>query len=377
MRELLSRKTLRNGPMKDKINHQKFADGLPSLKGKCIAITGTTSGTGYCLAFLAAKKEAAAILLLNRKSERSAKMEAEIIRVAPPNTKIITVECDLSSFDAVKKAASVAKAKSEDFGGIDVLCCNAAIAQMPDQRTADGYDIQMQTNHLSHALLVEELEPSMEAAADARGEARIVFVTSGARFWPFVKEGPKDFGGAHFTKSAPDSLGGSCTTMQMMSLKAPCSIRYNHSKLANATYAMALHEKFAARGSKVKCLVAEPGASDTSLIKNCLYIRPGVKANPYIVGFMVGLTKMIGMAQSAADGSTPLAEACFGVDVQSGDLFAPTNSFGSCPFYVRGLPDKKIAGNAAMSGSKFAEDNVLSKDNQKAAWDATRREIGA
>ena len=364
-------------PIKDKI-YEEFAAGLPSLKGKCIAITGTTSGTGYWLAFLAAKKEAAAILLLNRKSERAASMEADITRVAPQGTKIITVDCDLSSFDAVKQAASVAKAKSADFGGIDVLCCNAAVAQMPDQRTEDGYDVQMQTNHLSHALLVEELlESSMEAAADARGEARIVFVSSGARFWPFIPKGPKDFGGAHFEKSAPDSLGGNCTTMQLLSLKAPQCVRYNHSKLANAAYAMALHEKLAARGSKVKCLVAEPGASDTDLIGKGLYIRPGVKANSFLVGFMVALTRMIGMAQSAADGSCPLAAACFEAGVQSGDLFAPKNSFGSVPFYVKGLPDKKIAGNAAVSGAKFSEENVLSKANQKAAWDATRRAIVA
>ena len=34
-----------------------------------------------------------------------------------------------------------------------------------DEATKDGYDIQMQTNHLSHFLLVKEIFPLLEKAA--------------------------------------------------------------------------------------------------------------------------------------------------------------------------------------------------------------------
>ena len=136
-----------------------------------------------------------ALLLLNRQSDRAVLSASQIAEKAP-ETKVHSVVCDLRSFTSVKQAALEAKTHAADFGGIDVLCCNAAIAQMPDSRTVDGYDIQMQTNHLSHALLVEELMPSLEAAANVRSESRVVFHSSGARFFPFTT--CENFGGKHF-----------------------------------------------------------------------------------------------------------------------------------------------------------------------------------
>ena len=53
----------------------------------------------------------------------------------------------------------------------DVLMNNAGVMGIPDTRTGDGFDVQMQTNHLSHFALTALLMPAMEAAADARGEA--------------------------------------------------------------------------------------------------------------------------------------------------------------------------------------------------------------
>lgn len=351
--------------------YPEFVEDLPSLSGKCIAITGTTSGTGFWAARAAIMKGASAVLLLNRKSERAVAADAELTRAAK-TTQVISIECDLKSFASVKRAASAAANHAKGFGGLDALCCNAGIGQMPDVRTNDGYDLQMQVNHLSHAMLADELMPSLEAAAASRSESRVVFYSSGARFFPSTTV--EDFGGKHFTKSDPGTLGGDCTTMQLLSMKSQNSVRYNHSKLAVATYAMALHESLAAQGSKVKSICAEPGSAVTSFVKNGFEVADGKKANSCALKLVEKV--MSWTAQSAADGSCPLMAAGFGADAQSGDLFAPTNKASGMDVYATGLPTKVVAANQAVAGAKISEENTLNKKHQEVAWEMTRRAIG-
>ena len=93
------------------------------------------------------------------------------------------VDCDLTDFDAVRKAAGIVAAATKE-SGIDVLCNNAGVMALADKATKDGYDIQMQTNHLSHFLLTRELYPALQKAVELRGEARIVNHSSFARNGP-------------------------------------------------------------------------------------------------------------------------------------------------------------------------------------------------
>ena len=55
---------------------------------------------------------------------------------------------------------------------------------MPDEASIDGFSHEVQTNHLSHFLLVAELMPLLEKAASAGREARIVSHSSGLRKKP-------------------------------------------------------------------------------------------------------------------------------------------------------------------------------------------------
>jgi NAD(P)-dependent dehydrogenase (short-subunit alcohol dehydrogenase family) len=42
----------------------------------------------------------------------------------------------------------------------------------------DGYEIQFAVNHLAHALLIKLCLPALQRAADKKGDARIVLLTS-------------------------------------------------------------------------------------------------------------------------------------------------------------------------------------------------------
>jgi NAD(P)-dependent dehydrogenase (short-subunit alcohol dehydrogenase family) len=108
-------------------------------------------GTGYIVARTAIRKGAKDILLLNRESGRSAKAEELLKEVLSRSSgsktecNIVTIPCDLQDFESVKAAVSTIKSKYEV---IDVLCNNAGVMAMEDKATKDGYDVQMQTNHL-------------------------------------------------------------------------------------------------------------------------------------------------------------------------------------------------------------------------------------
>ena len=91
------------------------------------------------------------------------------------------VDCDLTSL-ASCEAAAASVLRRVGAAGLDVLCCNAAVMHHADLATADGFDSQMQTNMLGHHVLVCRLWPALAAAAERRGEARVVMHSSAARY---------------------------------------------------------------------------------------------------------------------------------------------------------------------------------------------------
>ena len=133
-------------------------------------------------------------------------------------------------------------------GGLDALVNNAGIMGVPDTRTVDGFDVQMQTNHLSHFLLSYLLMPSLELAADTRGEARIVQHSSGARRGN-TKTGMLK--AEFFNQCDPGTLGGDGFPA--------CFNRYHQTKLSNPVFTMALHDLLGKLNSKVKSICADPG----------------------------------------------------------------------------------------------------------------------
>ena len=180
------------------------------LTNKIAVITGTTSGTGFICARELAKL-GAKVLLLNRESERSVAALAKL-KEAVPNGDFEAIACDLQNFASVRAAIDVIKAKHDR---LDILCNNAGVMALPDQATTDGYDVQMQTNCMSHFLLTKELFPLLRKSDDAR----IVNQSSMARMGgPLVAE--------YFGKNG-GNLGGDGDPEESTSIRGPRWERYH------------------------------------------------------------------------------------------------------------------------------------------------------
>lgn len=283
----------------------EYEETVPTLEGKTVAVTGCTSGTGFIVARTALKKNAENVLLLNRPSPRAEQAEAELRKLGFKGN-IETIPCDLQDFESVKKAAELIKSK---YPAIDVLCNNAGVMALEDVATKNGYDIQIQTNHLSHFLLIKEVMPLLKRAVELRGSARIAHHSSGARNYP-----AKPLESKYFEKNG-GNLGGNGSSMFMGGARWQ---RYHQTKLANAVITEALNEKLKDTG--IVATAGEPGLAATNL-----------QVTTAGDGGMLEGTWIMRFAQSAEDGSMPIIEASFGTKTEYGSIWVPKGGMKGPP----------------------------------------------
>ena len=302
------------------------------MTNKVVVITGTTSGTGFVCAREVAKK-GATVLVLNRKSERSEKAIKQL-QAAVPGGKFEAITCDLQDFESVRSAISAIKAKHEV---VDVLVNNAGVMALEDKATKDGYDVQMQTNVISHFLLTKELFPLLKKSP----QARIVNHSSMARLG-----GP--LAGKYFEKKG-GNLGGDGTEEQNLSFQGPRWERYHQTKLANATFTYGLKKKLAeANISHVLPLLAHPGLAKTEL-----------QVTSAAAGGMDGNAEFMNMAQSAEDGATGIIRAAMDPNAKSGDFFGPSGQGW------KGFPEILPP-----------EDLLLDESNLQINWEGCEKAVG-
>eukprot|EP00039_Didymoeca_costata_P017578 m.326336 g.326336 ORF g.326336 m.326336 type:complete len:327 (-) comp16557_c1_seq10:3460-4440(-) len=314
--------------------YDAVVEQMASQQGKTFVVTGTTTGTGNVYATTLLKK-GAKVVCLNRESERS-KAALETLK-GIEGGEAHGVVCDLMDFASVKQAAAeVSKLCPE---GVDVLCNNAGVMALQDKATKDGFDVQMQTNHLSHFLLVKLLMPDLEKAAEAKGEARIVNHSSIARLRGKVLE-KKYFGPG-------GDLGGDDG-----GVTGPRMVRYGQTKSANIVFTNCLYDRLTAKNSKVKVYTAHPGVSKTSLQGNTIKSGTG----GFLLNTFVALT-----AQSQEDGTLGILMASCKPDCPNGAFMGP----GGGPKSYKGLP---------VEIPKEAEFDT--KENKELLWTASCEAIG-
>jgi len=286
-------------PALKNVYYVDVAKNLPSLKGKTVAITGTTSGTGSVAAKTMADR-GARVILLNRASAK-ADTALEELKTSLPTAEFIPVECDLQSFASVRNAAAKVKALCPE--GLDVLCNNAGVMALEDMATSDGFDVQMQTNHLSHFLLTKELFPALEKAAEMSSEARIVNHSSIARFGKKLD--------AKYLEKNGGKLGGNGSSMFFGGARW---VRYQQTKLVNAAFTACLHEKLQKFNPKIKAMVAHPGLATTSLHDTTV-------GDGGMSSWSTGL--MMKAGQSMEDGAIGIIKCMADPNAKSGDFIGP------------------------------------------------------
>lgn len=203
------------------------------LSGRVIVITGATNGIGRVAAVNLGLR-GAHLVLLSRSTERGERVRAAIAAVTGDTSRARVVECDLASFDSVRRAIAEVR---ERYPAVHALANNAGLIASERMVTADGHEQTFQVNHLSHFLLTAGLLPQLE-----RTGGRVVNVASDAHFgaWRGLRTSDPSFVRGHFSPFAA----------------------YAHSKLANIMFTY----EFARRSgssSRVTCNVLHPGVVST------------------------------------------------------------------------------------------------------------------
>ena len=200
---------------------------------RTVVVTGANSGIGFEAARALVQQGAHVVLAVRD----TAKGEQAAERLAGPGSTSV-VALDLSSLDQV---AGCANALRDRFEHLSALVCNAGVMGGPLLLSAEGFELQMATNHLGHAALVAELWPLLRASA-----ARVVVMAS--------------------TEARGGQLSAQTTREQLLD-PTPYDGRqvYRNTKQANLLFAQELHRRCERAGSPVSAVAVHPGASATNL----------------------------------------------------------------------------------------------------------------
>jgi NAD(P)-dependent dehydrogenase (short-subunit alcohol dehydrogenase family) len=199
-------------------------------------VTGASGGIGLETARALAERSYRVVMLC-RNPKKADDARAEILATVP-DASLDVVLADLSSMEQVRAAAGEIEARCER---LDVLVDNAGIQVRRQQRTPEGFDLLIATNHLGPFLLTNLLVPLLRKSAPSR----VVVVASDAH--KFSKKLDLD------DLDRP-TLGG----YGLLGMR-----RYGETKLMNILFARELARRLDGTGVTVNAV--HPGAVSTNL----------------------------------------------------------------------------------------------------------------
>lgn len=152
--------------------HHLPKDPTSSFSGKTILITGANVGLGLEAAVKFASLDAARLVLCVRSLRRGQDAAADICKRANYDIKRIHLyEVDMSTFNSVKELAKTLSAKEPR---IDVAVLNAGVTRPAYGLSPDGYEMTLQVNVLSTALLAILLLPLLHETSKLSGRPSLL-----------------------------------------------------------------------------------------------------------------------------------------------------------------------------------------------------------
>jgi NAD(P)-dependent dehydrogenase (short-subunit alcohol dehydrogenase family) len=253
---------------------------IGDLHGLTAIVTGANSGIGFHTALELGRKGAHVVVACRDPSRGQDALTA--LREEAPAGSFTLEALDLADLSSVR--AFVARLPA-DFV-LDLLVNNAGVMAVPTrERTVDGFERQMGTNHLGHFALTGLLLPFLRKSK----APRVVSVSSSA---------------AYLGKVTVDDLQSERRYSPMMT--------YSATKLANLLFMRALARKV----PWLQSIAAHPGITISNLQR---YEAKGI-------------TSVIG--QHASMGALPSLYAAVG-PAENATFIAPKDWFG-----IRGLPTR-------------------------------------
>jgi protochlorophyllide reductase len=203
-----------------------------------VIVTGASSGVGLHAANALAKK-GWAVIMACRNLEKAKQAAAS---VGMPEDSYTVMKLDLADLSSVRQFVDEFRATGRSLRS---LVCNAAV-YLPilkePQRSADGYELSVATNHLGHFLLCNLLLDDLKQSPDE--DKRLVILGT-------VTANPKELGGKIPIPAPPDL--GNLEGFEA-GFKAPISMingktfksgkAYKDSKLCNVMTMLELHRRY-------------------------------------------------------------------------------------------------------------------------------------
>lgn len=214
---------------------------FPDLSGRTVVVTGTTSGLGRALAARFARA-GARVLMTARDDARGRAAACEV------GGELVLL--DLADLASVRAAAARIRERTGDR--LDVLVNNAGVAMGTRSETADGFELQIGTNHLGPAALTWLLMPALCGAGDPERPSRVVSTSSIGH-----RSARLDLDDLHWRRRRYSPM-----------------FAYGASKLANLLFAAELDRRLRLSGQPVLSVAAHPGMTASQLLANS-YRRAG------------------------------------------------------------------------------------------------------